>query len=155
MIKGFIVAGVQVAIVLSVGAKFSMDRATLPRVWVQAAPFDPNMPIRGRYVSLTVAVEPRGFGGGVLYGASRLTVEGGTLVATQSADGDVMVMMNSGRARLSAPIVYFIPEHVPDPSIRPAGEELWVEVSVPKKGPPRPIRLGVKKNGVLTPFEFN
>lgn len=50
-------------------------------------------------------------------------------------------------------LAFFIPEHVPDPSIRPAGEELWAEVTLPRKGPPRPIRLAVKKDGVLTPLE--
>jgi hypothetical protein len=52
-------------------------------------------------------------------------------------------------------IAFFIPEHVADPSIRPAGEELWAEVTVPPKGPPRPIQLGVMKNGLLTPLKFN
>jgi hypothetical protein len=50
-------------------------------------------------------------------------------------------------------IAFFIPEHAADPSFRPAGEELWAEVTLPRSGPPRPIRLGVKKNGVLTPLE--
>ena len=49
-------------------------------------------------------------------------------------------------------LAYFIPEHVADPSRRPAGEELWVEVTQPRKGPLRPIRLGVRKDGVLTPL---
>ena len=57
--------------------------------------------------------------------------------------------------RLLDPVAFFIPEHIPDPSFRPKGEELWVEVSVPKKGPPRPIRLGVKKDNVLTPLNPN
>jgi hypothetical protein len=51
------------------------------------------------------------------------------------------------------PLAFFIPEHVPDPSIRAAGEELWAEVTLPRKGPPRPIRLAVKKDGVLTPLK--
>lgn len=50
-------------------------------------------------------------------------------------------------------LAFFIPEHVPDPSIRPPGEELWAEVTLPRKGAPRPIRLAVKKNGVLTPLQ--
>jgi hypothetical protein len=50
---------------------------------------------------------------------------------------------------------YFIPKHADDPSQRPQGEELWVEVTVPPKGPPRPIRLGIKKSGVLTPLLLN
>jgi hypothetical protein len=50
-------------------------------------------------------------------------------------------------------LAFLIPEHVPDPSIRPDGEELWAEVTIPRKGAPRPIRLGVKKDGVLTPLQ--
>jgi len=42
-------------------------------------------------------------------------------------------------------VAFFIPENIPDPSLRQAGDELWVEVTIPKQGPPRPIRLGVKK----------
>ncbi|HET7694915.1 MAG TPA: GDYXXLXY domain-containing protein [Vicinamibacterales bacterium] len=49
-------------------------------------------------------------------------------------------------------LAFFIPEHIPDPSIREPGEELWAEVTLPRKGPPRPIRLAVKKDGVLTPL---
>jgi len=33
-------------------------------------------------------------------------------------------------------------------------EELWVEVTVPRRGPPRPLRLGVKKDGTLTPLDL-
>jgi hypothetical protein len=51
-------------------------------------------------------------------------------------------------------VPYFIPDGVPDPSIRKPGEELWVEVSVPNKGAPRPIRLAVRKNGQFTPLEL-
>ncbi len=55
--------------------------------------------------------------------------------------------------RLIEPVAYFIPEHIDDPSHRSAGEELWAEVTIPRHGAPRPIRLGVKKNGVLTPLD--
>ena len=41
-----------------------------------------------------------------------------------------------------------------DPARRALGEEPWVEVNVPKSGPPRPIRLGVKKGEALTPLEM-
>ena len=50
-------------------------------------------------------------------------------------------------------LAFFIPEHVPDPSIRPADEELWAEVTIPRRGAPRPIRLAIKKDGVLTPLK--
>jgi len=49
---------------------------------------------------------------------------------------------------------YFLPEHAIDPSRRQPGEELWVEVTVPTKGPPRPIRLAVKKGDAFTPLEI-
>ena len=56
-------------------------------------------------------------------------------------------------ANTNEPLAFFIPEHVPDPSFRAPGEELWAEVTLPRKGPPRPIRLAVKKDGVLTPLK--
>jgi hypothetical protein len=39
--------------------------------------------------------------------------------------------------------------------VRAPGEELWVEVTLPRRGPPRPIRLAVKKDGVLTPLDLD
>lgn len=108
MKKSLILAAVHVALALSVTAKFAYDRETLPRTWVRADPFDPSLPLRGRYV--------------------RLQLRGDT-------------------DALRVPVPFFIPPDVPDPSRRPQGEELWVEVSIPKRGSPRPIRLGVKKEG--------
>jgi hypothetical protein len=32
---------------------------------------------------------------------------------------------------------------------------LWAEVTIPRKGPPRPIRLGVKRNGRIQPVPSN
>lgn len=55
--------------------------------------------------------------------------------------------------QLANALAFFIPEKVPDPSRQPAGEALWVEVTVPPRGPPRPIRLGVMKKGSLTPLQ--
>jgi hypothetical protein len=51
--------------------------------------------------------------------------------------------------------LYFLPEHAENPTWRRGGEELWVEVTIPKKGPPRPIRLGVKKDGPIEPLQLN
>jgi hypothetical protein len=53
--------------------------------------------------------------------------------------------------RLSEPLAYFIPEDVEDPSRR---RDLWVEVTVPPTGAPRPIRLGVKQDGALAPLQL-
>ena len=57
-IKGLLVAAVQVSLVASLGLKLLYDRANRPRVWVLTAPYDPSLPIRGRYVSLQLVVEP-------------------------------------------------------------------------------------------------
>jgi hypothetical protein len=55
---------------------------------------------------------------------------------------------------LSSPVAFFIPDGVPDPAVRRPGEELWVEVSLPGRGSLRPLRLGVMKDGRLTPLAF-
>ncbi len=156
-IKGAILGAVQVAMVLSLGGKMLIDRSTMPRIWIKVAPYDPNLPIRARNVSLRVTAEARGFSSGFVYGTSQLSVEDGKLVARPTEDNGGQMVSVSGDppfAAISEPIAYFIPEHVDDPSHRVAGEELWVEVTVPPKGPPRPIQLGVKKNGVLTPLDL-
>ncbi len=150
--KGLILCGVQAAMVLSIGGKMLIDRATRPRLWVRVAPYDPSLPVRGRYVSLTVTAEARGFPPGAVYAQANFSVEGGKLVARPAEiDGSGVMVSNS-----TAPvrIAYFIPDRVPDPSLRPPDEELWAEVTVPRRGPPRPIQLGVKKNGVLTPLKL-
>lgn len=59
-------------------------------------------------------------------------------------------------AVLSEPVAFFIPEHVPDPSRRQQGAQLWVEATIPKQGLPRPIRLGVKKDdGPIVPLDLH
>ena len=50
--KGLILAGAQLALVASLAAKYAIDRARLTRVWVQTVAYDPNLPIRGRYLSV-------------------------------------------------------------------------------------------------------
>jgi hypothetical protein len=70
--------------------------------------------------------------------------------------GEFARVVNRARERvlvLAEPLAYFIPEHAPDPSRRAPGEELWVEVTIPRAGAPRPIRLGVKRDGELKPID--
>lgn len=156
--RGIAVAVLQCLMVLSVAGKYAVDRNRLPRVWAKSAPYDPSLPIRGRYVSMRLEVEtPPGTPGEYL--PARLSLHDGRLFATpepalwRSASNHVMIGRTAdGRASLAEPVLFFLPEHADDPSRRPAGEELWVEVSIPGQGPPRPIRLGVKKDGVLTPL---
>ena len=160
--RGIAVAVLQCLIVLSVAGKYALDRERLPRVWAMAAPFDPYLPVRGRYVSLRLQVEAAPAVAAQPVSA-RLSALGGRLVATADPTGAVHIMPAVVRTAAEAigtqwvlveRVAFFIPEHVPDPSRRAPGEELWVEVSVPSRGSPRPIRLGVKRNGVVTPLEL-
>ncbi len=163
--RAIAVTVLQCLIVLSVAGKYALDRDRLPRAWAKAISFDPNLFVRGRYVSLSLEVERAAAtapGSGVVaLTSARLSAVGRRLVATPDPSGTVQIMERAVRTGaepnvnawvLAEPVAFFIPEHVPDPSRRAPGEELWVEVSVPAEGDPRPIRLGVKKGGVITPM---
>ena len=145
----------QLVLVASLGAKLLYDRATLPRVWVRTAPVDPELLIRGRYVELRLTAQksreplPQ-------WGHVALRVEKNALVAAPDAHatrplGRSPVSMQGdagdGSVVLAPPVLFFIPEHAPDPTRLAPDHELWVEVTVPSRGPPRPLRLGMKKNG--------
>ena len=154
---GLIVALLQVLLVGSVGAKFLIDRTQYPRVWMATRPFDPNLPIRGRYVSLSPVVKLEGEtreAGAYGYKRVRRVVRDNTLVAIPDENGRQSVRsVTCGPEKcsvLAEPLAYFIPEHVADPSRHKSDEELWVEATIPPTGPPRPIRLGLKANGKMT-----
>jgi hypothetical protein len=160
--RGLVIALVQVLIVGAVGGKLLYDRRTLPSVWAPTVGVDPVLPIRGRYVSLNLVVEPdavsepRDIAAG-LPAAATLSVEDGVLRATFTADPAMDAIDWSGvlverrdrpggaRWTLVEPIAFFLPESAPDPSRLQEGETLWAEVTVPRRGPPRPIRLEVRR----------
>jgi hypothetical protein len=58
------------------------------------------------------------------------------------------------RMRLDQPVDFYIPEHAVDPTGLGPGEELWIEVTLPPKGPPRPIQLALKQNGTWQPLAY-
>jgi hypothetical protein len=159
--KGLVVLAIHLCLVATLGAKLLYDRATLPRLWVSAVPYDPDLPVRGRYVSLQLIVEPRGIdeskkGSDQTSHPVSLHVENGRLLAVAVKSiprnpSDLSVRYakigHEKVAVLNEPVAFYIPEHIPDPSRRNQGEQLWVEATVPTKGIPRPIRLGVSKDG--------
>jgi hypothetical protein len=143
--RGLLLAAVQVVLVLSLGAKLQYDRLTCPRVWVRIVPVDPNMPVRGRYLSFQVEAEARGRTSRTPdWPTITLSVEDGQLIARQVPGGSVRGVWNGERVILSEPLAFFTPELPADTTMTPAAGELWVEVTVPPKGPPRPIRLEVR-----------
>jgi hypothetical protein len=131
--KGLILAGLEALLALSVTGKLYYDRATRPRVWVRTMPWDPSLPIRGRYLAL------------------RLVPERGAPYFDET---------NSMRAN------FFVPEHTTELEKTSRGlgaPEVWAEVTIPRKGPPRPIRLGLprpirlglKRDGTIEPVQVN
>lgn len=158
---GIALAIVHVLLIGSLGLKLLADRARLPRAWARTLPFDPDLPIRGRYVRLRLEVPLAGDAADARageYRRARLEVDGDRLRGILEDDGPIRIRLDSVRggftAALDDPVAFFIPEHIPDPSIRPPGEELWAEVTIPRSGPPRPIRLAVRRDGSLTPLDI-
>jgi hypothetical protein len=209
--KGLIIAALHVALVLSLGGKLLYDRATRPRVWAETRPYDPSLPIRGRYLSMQLITETQGFPQPKYRGdlfqwsdwmtdgqnRARVEVRNNKLVAVKDADGDYTIWFSPAPgvtlppvpesdcdkltvekqytcrseaetaarrllidfpvvAVLQEPVVFFIPENAVDPTPWTArdNKQLWVEVTVPKKGPPRPIQLALKDNGAWKPLDL-
>jgi hypothetical protein len=169
--KSLLLAALHVALVCTLGAKLLYDRAHRPRIWIKSAVYDPNLPIRGRYLGLTIEVPAERFTSHTMKQAYRdgyidseyfspdhcdLVLRGNQLIAVANQDGDYYANVRRHDQDVVAQInnqsLYFVPEHADSALLRKSGEELWFEATIPRKGPPRPIRLGIKKDGVLTPL---
>jgi hypothetical protein len=94
---------------------------------------------------------------------AKLAVNGNKLVAIRIPENDDLasgqsVIAVSGAScdqlRLSDPVNFYLAEHAASPLPVGPGQELWVEVTVPPKGPPRPIQLALKDNGSWKPLAF-
>jgi hypothetical protein len=176
---------IQLAIVSSVAAKYLYQRWTCPRVWVRTVAFDPQLPMRGRYLSLQLVVDgcqstlpsakaaafQRDINGSAVQGPfavrareifhADLKVENNRLIALYIRDdqngtlGQAVSVLPGAACdamRLETPVDFYIPEHASDPSRLKPGQELWIEVTVPPKGPPRPIQLALKDNSAWRPL---
>jgi len=161
--KGLVVGAIQVLLVAGIGAKFLYDRSHYPRLWVETAPYDPDMPIRGRYVNIALLVDAErsppdsGADHAPNMFMARLEARGDRLVAIQD-DGNGRHWIRSARCgerscwQLAEPLAYFIPEHAIDPSRPEVGAALWAEVTLPPTGAPRPIRLGLRRGESIEPI---
>jgi len=92
-----------------------------------------------------------------------LKVADNKLLAIRTRDGVESAYAQGVTARLGAPcdemrlvnpVDFYIPEHAVDPTRLKSGQELWIEVTVPPKGPPRPTQLALKDNGAWKPLAF-
>src|SRR3989442_7051435 len=108
---------------MSLGAKLLIDRARLPRAWVHVVPFDPELPLRGRYVRLALEVPTLQMTGettsphvspGRRFGQARLLLQDGQLVAAPAEPGTGLPveLTRSGdvsTARLPQPVLFVMP----------------------------------------------
>jgi hypothetical protein len=183
------VLAIQLTLVCSIAAKYLYQRWTCPRVWTRTAAFDPQLPMRGRYLSLQLTVDgcqstlpsarqaefPRDVNGAAVSGRfgiaaadysefpAELKVIDNRLAAIHirdPKDSRSSQMVTAWRAttcdqmRLAAPVFFYIAEHAKSPMPLARGAELWIEVTVPPKGPPRPIQLALKQDGAWEPLAF-
>ncbi len=164
--------GVQLVLVLSVAGRYWYERATCPRVWVRATQRDPDQPLRGRYLALQLLVDACGLprdrahyrppfvmmsardkvGPGSWMWMVSLTAAGGHLVPSldehsRKPEKLRQVTLQADKPCERAPVQtdeeYFIPEHAKGPFPLKVGQEMWVELTVPPSGPPRPIQLAL------------
>jgi len=179
---------IQLALVSSIAAKYLYQRAHCPRVWTRAAMYDPDLIMRGRYLSMQLIVNgcqstlpsakqaqfPRNLNGvpngrdfsvvadQVAFPA-KLAVKDNKLVAIRIPDSEdgargESVFATNGvpceQMRLSEPVNFYLSETALGPWPSKPGQEIWVEVTVPPQGPPRPIQLALKDNGTWKPLAF-
>ncbi|HEY2857324.1 MAG TPA: hypothetical protein VGJ21_02780 [Terracidiphilus sp.] len=178
---------IQLAIVSTIAGKYLYQRWTCPRVWTRSVAYDPELVMRGRYLSMQLEVDgcestlpsgaqaqfPRNVDGTiasknftvrgpVLDFPAKLAVKNNRLIAVHERDSeDTHAQMVSApentpcdRMRLQQPVNFYISEHADSPFAGQPGGELWIEVTVPPKGPPRPIQLALKQGGAWKPLAY-
>ncbi|MEB3165960.1 MAG: hypothetical protein VKO65_04745 [Cyanobacteriota bacterium] len=164
---GLLLAAVQCGLLLAIGGQMLLERALRPRGWARVEPVDPNLPIRGRYIRLQLSAPAPSLDEDS-HGPIRLVVRGDRVEAIAASDDPrgastaltAWLRSEAGGtlAVLDQRLAFFLPPDVPDPSARAArgAERLWVEVTLPSEGLPRPIRLGTDPDGsgAITPLKL-
>ena len=179
---------IQLVIVSSIAAKYLYQRWTCPRVWTKTVAYDPELVMRGRYLSMQLTVDgcestlpsganaefPRNVDGTVssrkfmvrgpfVEFPAKLAVKNNKLIAILLRDAEapraaqfVTAPENTpcDQMRLESPVNFYIAEHAESPLPTKRGDELWIEVTVPPKGPPRPVQLALKQDGAWKPLGF-
>jgi hypothetical protein len=168
--KAIVVALIQVLIVCSLGAKLLYDRSTRPQVWFKTARYDPNLPIRGRYLGLQVELnDPRPaeqvakkFGVTDRYAWMGFGQECGSIVAR---DGKPVVVFDNSPAwdcdnlqlsrwrttdgvmhlRLEEPLLFFIPDTAKDPRGPAKKFGCWLRFRA--RGRRGRLRWGLRRRG--------
>jgi hypothetical protein len=179
---GVVLLVVQLVLVLSIAAKYLYERKTMPAVWVRTVPFDPGQPLRGRYLALQLTVDACGlprsneYRGYVYQPAAgprsatmwewntTLKARNGKLVAV--LDGNPVnpsetqhITHTEGtpcdQALLHSDTDFYIPDTTTLPLTHAPNQTLWVLVTVPRTGPPRPIELAVSDPSGFHPLSVH
>jgi hypothetical protein len=173
---GLILLLVQLVLVLSVAGKYLYERHTRPRVWTRTTQFDPDLPLRGRYLAMQLVLDacnlPRDAEHKIQRYPGRhpfwqwnvsLAAADGKLVPSMEnarsprSEGTLTLFADKpcDRATLNTEELLFIPDraHLPLP-LKP-GQDLWVEVTVPSSGPPRPIQIALSSAGGFHPLKLD
>lgn len=185
--RSLILLGIQLAIVSSIAAKYLYQRTTCPKVWTRAVAYDPEMVMRGRYISAQIYIDSCGVslpqparnsnvgpreillfeknGISMPYLNAKIGTKNGKLVTLQIVDevgtnsDDQRIELRSGsdcsESFLQQPVDFYLSESAKSPFPLVAGQQLWVEVTVPPKGPPRPLGLALKSaDGTWQPLNY-
>jgi hypothetical protein len=179
--KAIALLAIQLLLVLSIAGKYLYERKTRPRIWVRAAQFDPNQPLRGRYLALQLLVDacslphdtahliaglpqypPQSLPGSWHWEVA-LDAENGKLLprladAKTAGSDRTQIYLPQGQPCDRAPVQsaeeYFIPDTAKQVFPLPSGQQLWVEVTVPPAGPPRPIQLAISSEDGFHTLKF-
>jgi hypothetical protein len=162
MTKAIVVALIQSMLLCSLGARFLYDRTTLPRAWFKAGSIYPDLASRGRYLPLQLQVNDALPQEEVERVMSRMPcgsidASSGKPVAvfdqTDLPDGcanlnfALQTTVNGTILWLPERVFVFIPANAQYVTQLEKNGELWLLATIPRKGPPRPIALGIKKAG--------
>ncbi len=179
---------IQLLVVSSIAGKYLWQRWRCPRVWTRAAAIDPDLPMRGRYLSLHLTVDgcqstlpsakfatfPRDVNGAIKPGPYVLRPQPVLFRANLKAENNQLLALrvegqedsNAGeevsaspgapcnQMQLSDPVDFYIADTAKSPLPLQPNQELWIEVTVPPAGPPRPLRLALKDSGAWKPLAF-
>jgi hypothetical protein len=179
----------QLTIVSTIAAKYLYQRVTCPRVWTRTTAYDPQLVMRGRYLSLQLSVDgcgstlpnakdaqfPRNLEGvpvgstfsiraaNTVWFQAKLAVKDHKLIAIRVPESDTSTPTQSvagwpgapcDQMRLTNAVDFYISDNATDPTRLKPGQQLWIEVTLPPKGPPRPLQLALKDNGAWKPLAF-
>jgi hypothetical protein len=177
---GLILLIVQLMLVLSVAGKYLYERKFCPRVWTRATQFDPSLPLRGRYLALQLLIDAcslpknaRYYTPGGVSPTGTSTAGWNWPVTAEPVNGHLVarlvdpnkdsvdarhILLGEDQSCTDVPFdrgeIYFIPDTAKSPFPLQPRQQLWVEVTLPAAGPPRPIQLALSDSSGFHPLKF-